>query len=115
MRRFILAVLSAAVLAPAAHAGSSVSLQGNPCFGCQIGFLVSTHRTADPYVQVDCYQAGTLVYRETHPVASGDPWTLGPTPNWQGGPADCTATALLLQHGDLKPIGGATLNFAATG
>ena len=40
-----------------------------------------------------CYQGGTLVYAQYVKASSSNTatFTLGPTPMWQGGDADCTA------------------------
>ena len=64
-------------------------------FGARVTFDVSTTSTAYPYVHLMCYQGGALVGEGRQgffPTALGNQWfTLGPTPSWQGGPADCTA------------------------
>jgi hypothetical protein len=65
-------------------------------FAAQVTFTIATDATAYPFVHLKCYQGGALVgegrqgFFET---ALGNPWFyLGPTPSWQGGDADCTAT-----------------------
>jgi hypothetical protein len=65
-------------------------------FAARVTFTISTDATPYPFVHLMCYQGGTLVgegrqgFFET---ALGNPWfTLGPTPSWPGGAADCTAT-----------------------
>ena len=63
-------------------------------FGGRAGFTISTS-TAYPYVHLMCRQNGLLVAEGRtgfFPTAIGNEWFyLGPTPNWQGGAADCTA------------------------
>ena len=42
----------------------------------------------------ECYQGGTLVYGQYVKASSNTAtFTLGPTPLWKSGPADCTAEA----------------------
>ena len=64
-------------------------------FGARVTFEVATTATPYPYVHLMCYQGGSLVAEGRtgfFPTAIGDEWFyLGPTPNWQGGAADCTA------------------------
>ena len=61
----------------------------------QVTFRVSTSATSYPYVTLRCTQGGSLVYQASRgifPTSLGQNFTLGPTPLWQGGEADCTAT-----------------------
>jgi hypothetical protein len=64
-------------------------------FGARVTFTVSTSATPYPYVHLLCYQGGALVAEGRQgffPTALGNEWfTLGPTPAWQSGAADCTA------------------------
>jgi hypothetical protein len=64
-------------------------------FKDQVTFDISTTATQYPYVHLMCYQNGGLVAEGRQgffPTALGDEWFyLGPTGNWQGGAADCTA------------------------
>jgi hypothetical protein len=64
--------------------------------GDLVTFDVSTTATAYPWVTVKCYQDGGLVSQESRAMFLGTlysrTFTLGPTPNWQSGGADCTAT-----------------------
>jgi len=65
-------------------------------FGERVTFDVATTSTAYPYVHLRCWQGGSLVAEGRQgffPTAIGNEWfVLGPTPAWQGGAADCTAT-----------------------
>jgi hypothetical protein len=65
----------------------------SPTFGEQVTFAVSTTRTSYPWVQNRCWQSGTFVYEEWHGFWAGyyrdAVYTLGPTPSWVGGSADC--------------------------
>ena len=66
-----------------------------PHFGGRVTFDVQTP-VAMPYVHLVARQNGQLVLEGRQgffPTALGHQWfLLGPTPNWQGGAADCTAT-----------------------
>ena len=43
-------------------------------------------------VKAECFQDGVIVYRQYSRVDNGSaPLTLGPTPSWTEGSADCTA------------------------
>ena len=65
-------------------------------FGARATFTISTTATESPFVHLRCYQGGTLVGEGRQGFfenALGNPWFyLGPTPAWQSGDADCTAT-----------------------
>lgn len=65
-------------------------------FAARVTFTVSTTATPYPYVHLRCYQGGALVAEGRQgffPTAIGNEWFyLGPTGNWTGGAADCTAT-----------------------
>lgn len=56
--------------------------------------ITSKEATASNMVRVraECFQDGQLVYRQYSSVSNGAAaLTLGPTPLWQSGDADCTA------------------------
>jgi len=98
------------VLAPAALAGKpgggghgSVSLvvlsspygDNLPHYGGQVTFKVSTTATDRPYVNLNCFQNGTLVYSNQVGYFSSYPWVqyFGLSSSyWTGGAASCTAT-----------------------
>ena len=99
----LVAVIAGPVAAAGKGGGSSITLvrlggagarlTGDPVFGEQVMFDVSTSRTDFPWVQNLCWQDGRLVYEQWHGLWSGyyrDPiFTLGPTPSWGGGGATC--------------------------
>jgi hypothetical protein len=67
---------------------------GVPNYMDTITFAVSTIATTMPYVTVNCYQAGTLVYKQSSGIfytSLNQNFVLGLTTLWQGGAADCTA------------------------
>ncbi len=77
---------------------ATTSATSGPSYGQTVTFAVSTNRTDQPWVHLDCYQNGSLVSSESHPMyqpnATNDPgtFTLGGSLAWTGGAADCTAT-----------------------
>jgi hypothetical protein len=73
---------------------SSPYSDGLPHFTGQVTFDVVTTE-AKPWVNVSCYQNGNWVSGQWHGFWEGYQFgrvfTLGPTPSWTGGGADCTA------------------------
>jgi hypothetical protein len=70
------------------------STDGVPHFGQRVTFNVSTSATQYPWVTVNCSQNGQNVYHASKgifPTSLGQTFTLGPTPTWSGGDAECTA------------------------
>jgi hypothetical protein len=60
-----------------------------------VTFVVQTTATPYPWVTLRCYQNGTLVSQESNGIFAtslGWDFTLGPSPLWTSGAADCTAT-----------------------
>ena len=104
--------------APTAPSGTiklvplSPSTDGSVHYGQKVTFDVYTSSTAYPWVLLECSQNGSLVYQYSKgifPTSLGQIFTLGPTPAWTGGAADCTA---YLQKWDgRKKTTLATLNF----
>jgi hypothetical protein len=90
------------------------STDGLAHFGQQVTFNVSTTATQHPEVTLDCYVGGALVYQMTNAMFAGslnEIFTLGPTPSWSGGAADCTAW---LQNWDGYSKHGSISNLAST-
>jgi hypothetical protein len=72
-----------------------VSGNGTPDYGDTITFAVSTTATTMPYVTLNCYQGGTLVYQASNgifAISLNQLFNLGGTDAWQSGAANCTAT-----------------------
>jgi len=70
---------------------------GSPNYSDSVTFIVSTGATTEPYVSLNCYQNGTLVYGAMAGFFAGYPWPESQTfplssPSWTGGAASCTAT-----------------------
>jgi hypothetical protein len=72
------------------------SIDGLPHYGQQVTFNVSTTATSRPYVQLSCFQGGTLVAAGSAGFYDDYPWpwernfTLSSN-SWTGGAADCVA------------------------
>ena len=88
-------------------------------FGDTITFSVSTSATSYPWVTVKCVKGGVEVYKTSNGIfqtSLDQDFTLGPTPAWQSGGADCTAT---LENWDNYTKGSitvlATTSFTAAG
>jgi hypothetical protein len=99
--------------------GGSISLvllssaDGLAHFGHQVTFNVSTSSTAYPWVTLDCYVGGALVLQTSNGIFAtslNQTFTLGPTPLWSGGAADCTAW---LQNWDSYSKRGSITNLAS--
>ncbi len=89
--------------------------ESNPYqFGETITFAVDGKepRKGNLWVVNQCFQGGELVYSESQRVEDGlaGPFTLGPTPSWSGGAADCEAQVWLTGSSP-KPINGATVSY----
>lgn len=113
------AMLLAVALSGSASAGQSTITMNQRTqaleLGSEVTFAVSTSRTAQPWVSVACFQSGRLVYKQYHGLFAGyytaPVFTLGPTPNWTGGPASCVGTLLYFSNGREHSL--ATTSFAA--
>ncbi len=73
------------------------STDGLPHWGQNVTFNVSTTATNEPYVSLDCYQNGVLVYGAMAGFFPSYPWPgsqIFPlsSPSWTSGAASCTAT-----------------------
>lgn len=86
---------------------------GNPYnFGESIGFAVDGGALTAPAVVSTCSQNGEVVYGESHGIVAGfsGPFTLGPTPMWTGGAAECVAQ-VWETYQNAKPVRGAFVSF----
>jgi hypothetical protein len=87
-----------------------------PAKGDTVSFAVSAsvHKERDLYllwVANKCFQDGTIVYAEHHPVTDGlsGPFTLG----WRGdGAAECTAYVWMFPDTE-TPLRGASMTYSA--
>ena len=103
---------------PTAPSGTIKLVPVNPSpdglihYGQKVTFDVYTTATAYPWVQLECSQNGSLVYQYSKgifPTSLGQIFTLGPTPAWTGGAAECTA--YLQKRDSRKTTTLATLGF----
>ena len=72
------------------------STDGLAHWGQEVTFHVATSATTEPYVSLDCYQNGALVYGAMAGFFPSYPWPgsqIFPlaSPSWSGGAASCTA------------------------
>ena len=88
---------------------------GVPTYADSVTFSVSTAATTQPFVHLKCWQNGRLVLENWQAWfygAVGTQWfSLGPTPAWGGGAADCTA---YLENWDSYSRNGRTPVLAST-
>jgi len=71
------------------------SASSAPSYGDEVTFDVSTTATDHPYVNLKCFQNGSLVgeaWEGFFDGALGDRTLTLWSPQWSGGAADCTAT-----------------------
>ena len=84
---------------------------GLPNWGDQVTFAVSSTESDNPHVQLICSQNGEVVYGASWPIT---PVLTLRSQVWQGGAADCTATAYYITDGTKKvPIGSLTFSVSA--
>ena len=70
------------------------STDGLAHFGQKVTFAVSATTTTQPWVALECSQNGTVVYKQANGIFAtslNQVFTLGPTPAWTGGAANCKA------------------------
>jgi hypothetical protein len=105
---------------PGGHGDSSIDLvplngATQPHFGGQVTFTVHTESTG-PWINVNCYQNGALVYSQWHGFYADYLWdpvfNLGPTPSWQSGGAECVARLVELRSNGRERMLG-TMSFYA--
>jgi hypothetical protein len=90
------------------------STDGLAHFGQKTTFNVSTSSTSYPWVTLKCSQGGALVYQASNGMFAtslNQVFTLGPTPSWLSGDADCTA---YLQNWDSYSKNGSISTLAST-
>lgn len=89
------------------NSGSTITLDqaGTHYIGDTVSFTVSTS-TTDPWVRNQCSQSGKLVYAQWKFVVSGNtgPFTLGPTPSWVSGGADCKADVMDINNWENQKV-----------
>lgn len=87
-----------------------------PQFGQTITFNVSTTATSNPFVNLNCYQNGTLVmnsWSAFFPGGSNQNFGLY-SPSWKSGAADCTADlGMLTKNGSWKVLASNSFSVSA--
>jgi hypothetical protein len=131
------AVVASLVLVPAAFAGKptggsggsggNISLvmvydangNGLPNVGDKVTFAVSTSATTQPWVTLDCYAGGTLVYQASNGIFAtslNQIFTLGSN-SWTSGAASCTAYlqnwSSYSKHGTITNLASMSFNVGA--
>jgi hypothetical protein len=98
------------------NAATTTTGTSGASYGNQVTFNVSTTVTAYPFVNLKCYQNGSLV---------GEGWAgffagaLGSqafglySPQWTGGAADCTATLDVYSNGKWKELASTSFHVNA--
>lgn len=92
---------------PSGAAATSGAATSGPNYGDVVTFNVSTTETQYPYVNLLCYQNGTLVAEGWAGFFGG---ALGSgafglySPQWTSGAADCTASLEMNSHGRWKEL-----------
>lgn len=100
----------------AARGGSKYTinvLTTYPVFAGNVYFNVVGRNisTGEMWLLNECRQNNTVVYQQYLKIApdgNSGPFTLGPTPSWSSGGADCSATVELFQKGAFRPQGSAS-------
>lgn len=95
---------------------SSIALASpSPSFGDSVTFDVSTSATEDPFVNLDCYQAGVLVSVGWAAFFHGVQSYFGLySPVWQSGAADCRADlGMLTKQGKWKVLASTSFHVSA--
>ena len=109
---------SSSIAGPYLAGGSSLTgaAPAAPQFGQTITFDVSTTATGNPFVNLNCYQDGTLVmnsWSAFFPGGSNQNFGLY-SPSWKSGAADCTADlGMLTKNGTWKVL--ASNSFSVSG
>jgi hypothetical protein len=87
-----------------------------PRYGDGVTFTASTNQTSNPFVNLLCYQNGTLVYNGWSASLAGgsgdETFGLG-SPAWQSGAADCTANLDMYWNGKWKVLASSSFHVDA--
>jgi len=87
-----------------------------PRYGDVVTFTVSTNQTSNPFVNVRCYQNGTLVLSGWSAFFDGGlgDRTFGlASAAWRSGPADCTADLDMYSNGKWKVLASTSFHVDA--
>ena len=107
--------ISAPIVVSSGTASLSASSSG-PRYGDRITFDFSTTQTSNPFVNLRCYQDGSLVlngWSAYFPGGLGDgTFGLG-SPAWQSGAADCTADLDMYSNGRWKALASTSFHVDA--
>jgi hypothetical protein len=84
-------------------------LTSYPVFAGNVYFHASGRNisTGDMWLFNQCKQNGSIVYQQYLKISSdgnSGPFTLGPTPTWSGGEAECMAIVESFSKGSFRPL-----------
>ena len=94
----------------------SSTAQSGPHYGDVVTFTASTNQTSNPFVNVRCYQNGSLVLSGWSAYFTGGlgDRTFGlASAAWQGGAADCTADLDMYSNGRWKVLASTSFHVDA--
>jgi len=112
----IATLVAAAGVVPASaakggKAGATIAIDDwNPHvpFGEHATFTVDAPKADQPWVNARCYQGGEMVYGQWHGMFDGyrfgNVFTMGPTPSWSGGDAECVAEVGYFRKGNFHSL-----------
>jgi hypothetical protein len=101
------------VVSPSSPSSTTAS---GPRYGDVVAFTVSTNQTSNPFVNVRCYQNGTLVLSGWSAFFAGGlgDRTFGlASAAWQSGAADCTADLDMYSNGRWKVLASTSFHVDA--
>ena len=102
---------SISLVIPGASATAAASSE-SPAYGDAVTFAATTTATTQPFVHLRCSVDGKLVLESWQAWAHSDRmFTLGGSPAWQSGAAECTA---YLENWDSYSKNGRTTRLAST-
>lgn len=79
-------------VADATYGSTAMAYVGSADATAKTSSLTADTSSDGMLVKAECFQNGEVVYREYSTVSNGTaPLTLGPTPRWTSGSADCVA------------------------
>ncbi|MEO7804417.1 MAG: hypothetical protein ABIS18_08720 [Actinomycetota bacterium] len=106
-------------LAEAARSSATLTVPNGVYAGSATATIASTGITSSVspvYISAQCFQNGLRVFATTWLQANSSgqaTFELGPTANWTGGSADCSASAVQEQNGRVRTLD--TTNFHVAG
>lgn len=94
----------------------SATAASGPRYGDTVTFTVSTSQTSNPFVNLRCYQNGSLVlsgWSSFSPAGLGDRMFGLASAAWHSGGADCTADLDMYSNGRWKALASTSFHVDA--